>query len=129
MSSESRAVSAHSQFLGHATGPLYRKRASGRALRALALALALAVLGASASAAPGKPAASLTEIAAARRVLEVNGYTDIVILSNDGRLVTASAVRDGEKSLVDVDPMTEIILPRVDLPPMPALAPVPGRRG
>ena len=36
-------------------------------------------------------------------------------------------MEDGQKSVLDVDPMTGIILPHVDLPPLPAqLAPVTG---
>jgi hypothetical protein len=74
---------------------------------------------------PTKPGALPTEIAQAKRVLEANGYTDISVLSSDGQIVTASAMKDGKKSLVDVDPITGIILPRIDLPPIPAqVAPV-----
>jgi hypothetical protein len=47
------------------------------------------------------------------------------VLTSDDQIVTASAIKDGKKSVVDVDLITGIILPHIDLPPTPAqLAPV-----
>ena len=96
--------------------------------RALALAMALAVgVAQSLAAVPTNPKATSTEINEAKHVLEANGYRDIVVLSSDDQMVTASTMKDGAKSVVDVDPMTGIILPHVDLPPLPAqLAPITG---
>lgn len=98
---------------------------------ALALALALGLGVADASAAvPATPGPSSTEIAEAKKILAANGYSDIAVLSSDDRLVTASAMKDGKKSVLDVDPMTGIILPHIDMPPIPAeLAPVTGLGG
>jgi len=95
---------------------------------ALALAMALAVgVAQFLVAVPANTKATSTEINEAKHVLEVNGYRDIVVLSSDDQMVTASATKDGAKSVVDVDPMTGIILPHVDLPPLPPqLAPVTG---
>jgi Peptidase propeptide and YPEB domain len=95
---------------------------------ALALAVALAV-GATQSfaAVPAKPEATSTEIREAKHVLEANGYSNVAVLSSDDQMVTASAVKDGARHVLDVDPMTGIILPHVDLPPLPPqLAPVTG---
>lgn len=95
---------------------------------ALAIAAALSV-GAGVAFAAVPPSAKIPprEIAEAKRVLETNGYTDIAVLGGNDRLVTASATKQGQKSVVDVDPMTQIILPHVDLPPIPAqLAPLTG---
>jgi hypothetical protein len=86
---------------------------------ALDMALGLGVADAS-PAIPTNPGASPTEIAEVNQVLEANGYTDIAVLSGDDQIVTASAIKDGKKSVVDVDPITGIILPHIDLPPMPA---------
>ena len=99
--------------------------------RALALALALGVGIAEASAAvPADAGPSSTEIGEAKKVLAANGYSDIAVLPSHDRLVTASAMRDGKKSVLDVDPMTGIILPHVEMPPIPAeLAPVTGVPG
>jgi hypothetical protein len=89
----------------------------------LAVALGLA-MGAASAAIPARPNAAPAQIAEAKRVLEADGYTGIAVVGGNDRLITASAVKDGRKSLVDVDPMTRIILPHVDLPPVPAqLAP------
>jgi hypothetical protein len=88
--------------------------------------MALGLGAADASAAiPTNPGALPTEIARPKRLLEANGYTDISVLSSDDQIVTASAMKDGKKSLVDVDPITGIILSHIDLPPIPAqVAPV-----
>jgi hypothetical protein len=95
---------------------------------ALAMALGLGVADA-AAAISANPRASSTEIAEAKKLLEANGYTDIAVLASDDRMVTASAVKDGKRSVLDVDPMTGIILPHVDMPPIPSgLAPVTGMR-
>lgn len=92
----------------------------------LAVALWLGMETASA-AVPANSNIPPTAITEAKRVLQVNGYADIAVLGGDDRLVTVSAVKDGKKSVVDVDPLTQIILPHVDLPPVPAqLAPVTG---
>lgn len=72
---------------------------------ALAMALGLGVADAS-PAIPTNPGASPTEIAEVNQVLEANGYTDIAVLSGDDQIVTASAIKDGKKSVVDVDPIT-----------------------
>jgi hypothetical protein len=95
---------------------------------ALALAVALAAgAGQSLAAVPANPKATSTEISEAKHVLEVNGYSNVAVLSSDDQIVTASAVKDGAKHVLDVDPMTRIILPHVDLPPLrPQLAPVTG---
>ena len=95
---------------------------------ALALAMALAIGAAQALAViPTNPKATSTEINEAKHLLEANGYRDITVLSSDDQMVTASAMKDGAKHVVDVDPMTGIILPHVDLPPLPPqLAPVTG---
>ena len=100
-------------------------------MRTLALAMALGLGVADASAAiPANPAASSTEVAEAKRVLAANGYTDIAVLSSDDRMITASVTKDGKKSVLDVDPMTGIILPHMDMAPMRSrLAPSAGLRG
>jgi hypothetical protein len=100
------------------------------ARRGLALGLALGLGVADVAAAtPTNSRASSTEIAEAKKVLEANGYADIAVLARDGRMVTASAVKDGQKSVLDVDPMTGIIPPHADMPPIPSdLAPVTGMR-
>lgn len=92
------------------------------------LAMALALIAANAVVAtPAHPRASAAEINEAQRILDANGYKDVTVLSSDDQLVTASAVKDGTKSVLDVDPMTQIVLPHVDLPPIPPqLAPVTG---
>jgi hypothetical protein len=92
------------------------------------LALAVAVgLMLGAAGAWAATAASSAEIATAKRLLAANGYADIAVLSTDDQLVTASAMRDGQRTVVDVDPMTGIILPHIAMPPLPAqLAPVTG---
>ena len=104
------------------SGPTQRK------FWALVLGAALSLGAAAALAAlPARPAARSREVAKARDVLEADGYSDIAILGSDDQLVTASVRRGGEKSLVDVDPMTEIVLPHISMPPIPAqLAPVTG---
>jgi hypothetical protein len=91
---------------------------------ALVMALGLGVADAFA-AIPTNPGALPTEITQAKWLLEANGYTDIAVLSSDDQIVTASAMKDEKKSRVDVDPITGIILPHIDLPPIPAqVAPV-----
>ena len=84
---------------------------------ALALALILGSISARADL-PMRPQATSTEIAQAKRLLEANGYSEIAVLSSDDQLVTLSAKKDGSRSVLDVDPMTEIILPHSDLPPL-----------
>ena len=97
---------------------------------ALALAMALGLGIAEASAAVPAAGPSSTEIGEAKKVLAANGYSDIAVLPSNDRLVTASAMKDGKKSVLDVDPMTGIILPHVEMPPIPAeLAPVTGLPG
>lgn len=60
-----------------------------------------------------------------KRAIEL--ATVLALLSSDDQLVTAAAVKDGTKVVLDVDPMTGIVLPHVDMPPIPAqLAPVTG---
>jgi hypothetical protein len=92
----------------------------------LGLAIAAALIGAEAAAAvPAHPRASAAEINEAKRLLEASGYRDVTVLSSDDQIVTASAVKDGTKSVLDVDPMTKIVLPHADMPPIPPrLAPV-----
>ncbi|MGH7123216.1 MAG: PepSY domain-containing protein [Stellaceae bacterium] len=96
--------------------------------RVAIIAAALAIGAAHASAAiPSKPRATPTEVSQAKHVLEENGYRDIAVLSTDNQIVTASVQKDGAKNVVDVDPLTGIILPHVELPPIPAqLAPITG---
>lgn len=96
--------------------------------RAIELATVLAMVAVDATAAvPAHPHASAAQIAAARRILDANGYKDVMLLSSDDQLVTAAAVKDGTKVVLDVDPMTGIVLPHVDMRPIPAqLAPVTG---
>jgi hypothetical protein len=97
-------------------------------LSALAPVLAL-IMGAAGAVAgvPAQPHATPAEIAEAKRLLAADGYSDIAVLSSEDQLVTASAMKDGRKRVVDVDPTTAIILPHVDLPPLPTgLAPVAG---
>lgn len=94
---------------------------TGRAI-ALAIALALGLAEASA-AAPASFQATSAEIAEAKRVLEASGYSDIAVLSSHDQMVTVSAMKAGKKSVLDVDAMTGIILPHMD---MPQLAPVTG---
>lgn len=91
--------------------------------RAVALALAL-ILGSGSARAdvPARPQATSAEIAQAKRLLERNGYSDIAVLSSDDQLVTLSARKDGTRSVLDVDPITEIILPHADLQPLPPIA-------
>jgi hypothetical protein len=90
--------------------------------------MALTVAAADAAAVvPAHPSASAAEIGEARRILEADGYKDVTVLSSDDRLVTVAAMKDGAKTVLDVDPMTGIVLSHVDLPPMPEqLAPVTG---
>ena len=91
---------------------------------ALVMALGLGVAD-TCAAIPTNPRSLPTEIARPKRLLEANGYTDISVLSSDDQIVAASAMKDGKKSLVDLDPITGIILSHIDLPPIPAqLAPV-----
>lgn len=93
---------------------------------ALSLAAALALGAADAAAAvPAGPRATETEIGEARRVLDANGYSDISVVSSDDRMVTVSARKDGARRIVDVDPMTGIILPHVDVPPIVPARPAP----
>ncbi len=83
--------------------------------------------GGAVAAVPAHPHASAAEIGEAKRVLEANGYRDITVLSSDDQMVTASAVKDGTAKVLDVDPLTRIVLPHVNMPPIPAqLAPVTG---
>lgn len=89
---------------------------TGRAL-ALAVALALGLADASA-AAPASFQATSAEIAEAKRVLQANGYSDIAVLSSHDQMVTVSAMKGGKKSILDVDAMTGIVLPHMDMPPM-----------
>ncbi len=59
--------------------------------------------------------------------LQANGYAGVAVLSSDNQLVTASATKDRVKRVVDVDPLTGIILAHVALPPLPAqTAPITG---
>jgi hypothetical protein len=96
--------------------------------RAIGLAIAFALIAPDAVAAvPAHPHASAAQIGAARRILDANGYKDITVISSDDQMVTVAAMKDGAKAVVDVDPMTGIVLPHVDMPPIPAqLAPVTG---
>jgi len=90
------------------------------------MALALGLAEASA-AAPASFQATSAEIAEAKRVLEASGYSDIAVLSSHDQMITFSAMKDGKKRVLDVDAMTGIILPRMDMPPMrPQPAPVTG---
>ncbi len=90
------------------------------------MALALGTANAMA-AVPGNPRATAADVAEAKRVLQAAGYSGVAVLSSDNQLVTASVVKDGAKSLVDVDPLTGIILPHVALAPLPArMAPITG---
>jgi hypothetical protein len=66
-----------------------------------------------------RPHAMPGEIAAAKRVLAANGYSEIAVLSSDDQLVTLSAKKDGARSVLDVDPLTGIMLAHADLPPLP----------
>ena len=92
------------------------------------LAIAIALAGGVAHAAvPSHPRASAAEVTEAKRVLEASGYRDVSVLSSDDQMITVSAVKDGTKRVLDVDPLTGIVLPHVSLPPVPAqLAPVTG---
>ena len=99
-----------------------------RKIWALALGAALSLGAAAALAAlPAGADARSKEAAKAKGVLEADGYSVIAILGSDDQLVTASVRRGGEKSIVDVDPMTGIVLPHITMPPIPAqLAPITG---
>jgi hypothetical protein len=99
----------------------WTKRSAGFAIAAV-LMTAHAV-----AAVPAHPHASAAEIGEAKRILEANGYHDVSVLSSDDQMVTASAVKDGAKTVLDVDPLTGIVLPHVTMPPIPPqLAPVTG---
>ena len=87
-------------------------RSTCRTLSALAPLLALIMCAAGAIAdVPAQPHATPAEIAEAKRLLAADGYSDIAVLSSEDQLVTASAMKDGRKRVVDVDPTTAIILP------------------
>ena len=96
--------------------------------QSLGFAIAGALIASHAVAAvPAHPRASAAEISEAKRILEADGYRDVAVLSSDDQMVTASAVKDGSKAVLDIDPMTGIVLPHVTMPPIPAqLAPVTG---
>ena len=92
----------------------------------LAMALAL-VAGDAVAAVPENPHASAAEVSTAKRILEEDGFKDVTVISSDDQMVTVTAMKGGTKSVLDVDPLTGIVLPHADLPPISAKpAPVTG---